>query len=160
MQKKLIGNPGQWLINAAKSVGLDYAELCHEITNDFIDHSIKRHGDRSFHGAATITASDFDFIPKIVKNPDYAVIGAIRKETLVNAYAKTDNGMTYIYFEEVMNSRKNKTLRGKTLYKVTRLLSSDEFQKNVSRNNKTDISKAAIVNAKKNVQTAGDRPGG
>ena len=147
MHKKLIGNPEQWLVAAAASVGLDYSELAHEITDEFIDHSMKRHGDRSLHGAATITASDFDFIPDIVKKPDYAVIGAIRKETLVNAYAKTCNGMTYLYFEDVMKSRKNKSLRGKTLYKVTRPLSFDEFQKNVSRNNKTDISKAAIVKA-------------
>ncbi|MCL2215301.1 MAG: hypothetical protein FWC06_08890 [Treponema sp.] len=147
MHKKLIGKPEQWLVTAASSVGLDYSELSHEITDEFIEHSMKRHGDRSLHGAATITAADFDLIPDIVKNPDYAVIGAIRKETLVNAYAKTCNGMTYLYFEDVMKSRKNKVLRGKTLYKITRLISFDEFQNNVTRNNKTDISKAAIVSA-------------
>jgi short subunit dehydrogenase-like uncharacterized protein len=147
VHKKLIGKPEQWLITAAASVGLDYSELSHEITDEFIEHSMKRHGDRSLHGAATITAADFDLISDIVKNPDFAVIGAIRNETLVNAYAKTCSGMTYLYFEDVMKSRKNKSLRGKTLYKITRLISFDEFQNNVTRNNKTDISKAAIVRA-------------
>jgi hypothetical protein len=52
-----------------------------------------------------------------VKAPDCAVIGAIRKETLINAYAKIDNGITYLYFEEVLFSRRNKSLRGKTFYK-------------------------------------------
>lgn len=160
MHKKFVGRPEKWLLNTAASVGLDYSELFHEITDEFIDHSMKRHGDRNLHGAATITTTDFDFIPDIVKNPDYAIIGAIRKEKLVNAYAKTSCNITYLYFEDVMISRKNKSMRAKTLYKVTRLLSFEDFLKNVSRNNKTDISKAAIVNTKKNVQTAGDRPGG
>ena len=145
--KTIIGKPEQWLLNAALEIGLNYSELVHEITDDFINHSIKRHGDRNLHGAATITATDFDLIPEIIKNPDYSVIGAIRNEIIINAYAKHINGLAYLYFEDVMKSRKNNSLRGKTLYKVTRLLSLDEFLNNVSRNNKTDISKAAIVRA-------------
>ena len=123
-------------------------------------HSVKRHGDPKIHGTATITSTDFDFIPGIVKAPDYAIIGAVRKGTLVNAYAKIDNGVTYLYFEDVLNGRRNKALRGKTLYKVTRPLSLDEFLKNVSRNGKTDVSKAGVLDTGKNVQTAGGNPGG
>jgi len=77
----------------------------------------------------------------------------------MNVYAKIDNGITYLYFEEVLFSRRNKALRGKTFYKITRPLSFDEFLKNISRNKKTDISKAMFLN-KKNVQTAGGYPGG
>ena len=72
--------------------------------------------------------------------------GAIRKKTLINAYAKIEKYITYMYFEDVLNSRKNKSLRGKTLYKITRPLLFHEFISNVSRNKKTDISKAAIIN--------------
>jgi hypothetical protein len=99
--------------------------------------------------AATITGADFERIPNIVKNPDYAVIGAIRKETLLNAYAKVDDGATYLYFEEVLKSRRNKSLRGKIFYKVTQPLSFDEVQKNISRNGKTDISRARFFDSKK-----------
>jgi len=159
-EKTTIGKPAQWLIEAAATIGLDYSRLSHETTNELTGHSIKRHGNRDIHGSATITAVDFDRIPEIVKIPDYAVIGAIRKNTLLNAYAKIDNSITYLYFENVLKSRKNKALRGKTLYKVTRPLSFDEFLNNVSRNKKTDISKAGIFNAQKNVQTAGGHPGG
>ena len=142
--KTTIGKPEKWLIETAAHAGLDYSKLSHETTNELTGHSIKRHGDRSIHGTATITSADFDRIPDIVKNPEYAIIGAIRKAALINAYAKIVNGITYMYFEEVLISRKNKALRGKTLFKVTRPLSFDEFSGNVTRNKKTDITKAAI----------------
>ena len=159
-KKTSTGKPAQWLIEAAADIGLNFTGLTHEITNELTAHSIKRHGDRNIHGMATITGTDFDRISDIVKTPDYAIIGAIRKGTLINAYAKITNGITYLYFEEVLISRKNKALRGKTLYKVTKQLSFDEVLKNVSRNGKTDISKARILNTQKNVQTAGGHPGG
>lgn len=123
-------------------------------------YSIKRHGDPRLHGAAAICVSDFDQIPNIVKNPDYAIIGAIRKEILINAYAKIINKITYLYFEDILKSRRNKVMRGKTLYKISKPLSFNEFFYNVSRNKKTDISKAWIFNSQKNVQTAGGYPGG
>ena len=151
--KTVIGKPEEWLMEAAAETGLDYSGLCHEITNETINHSIKRHGDPKIHGAATVTCTDFEYIPDIVKTPSYAVIGAIRNETLINAYAKISHGATYLYFEEVLKGRRNKALRGKTLYKITRPLTLDEFLNNVSRNGKTDILKA-------NVQTAGGHPGG
>ena len=159
-EKNKISEPEKWLINAAASIGLDFSGYIHEVTNEFHDHSLKRHGNPNKHGTATITSADFERIPDMVKNPDYAIIGAIRKKTLLNAYAKVDDGATYLYFEEILASRRNRSLRGKTLYKVTRPLSFDEILKNISRNGKTDISKAWIFNSKKNVQTAGGYPGG
>ena len=135
-KKTVIGKPEKWLIEAALSIGLDYSGLSHETTNELTGHSIKRHGSFDIHGSATVTGADFDRIPDIVKTPDYAVIGAIRKETLINAYAKIDNGITYLYFEDVLKSRKNKALRGKTFYKVTKSLTFDDFLNNVSRNKK------------------------
>jgi len=158
--KTPIGKPEKWLIDAAAGIGLDYSMLSHETTNELIDHSMKRHGDSIVHGSATITNIDFAYISDIVKTPDYAIVGTIRKNSLINAYAKIYCGITYIYFEEVLKSRKNKVLRGKTFYKITRPLSFDEFLNNVTRHNKTDVSKAAFFNAKKNVQTAGGNPGG
>ena len=159
-EKNTISEPEKWLIEAAASIGLDFSGYIHEVTSAFHDHSLKRHGNPQIHGAATITSADFKRIPDIVKNPDYAIIGAIRKETLLNVYAKIDDGATYLYFEEVLTSRKNKSLRGKTIYKITRPLSFDEVLKNITRNGKTDIARAWIFNAKKNVQTAGGYPGG
>ena len=108
-----IGKPEKWLIEAAESIGLDFIGLTHETTNEFINHCMKRHGDPKVHGAAAITEADFDNIPAIVKAPDHVFIGAIRKENLINAYAKIDNGITYFYFEKVLISRKNNSLRGK-----------------------------------------------
>jgi hypothetical protein len=57
--------------------------------------------------------------------------------------------MTYIYFEQVLDSHRYQVLRGSTFYKVTRPLSMDDIKKIVIRNDKTDISGAAIVSSGK-----------
>ena len=89
----------------------------------------------------------------VIKNADHVIIiGADRKGTLINVYAKTDVGITYLYFEEVLKSRKNRVLRGKMFYKVNKSLTFDELVKIVTLNKKTDISRAK--------KAAGGHPGG
>jgi hypothetical protein len=140
-----IGAPEQWLIEAAASIGLDYAGLTHEVTDHFRNHVINRHGDPAKHGSATVANTDFDRIPAIVKAPDMAIIGAVRWRNPCNVYIKFESDITYLYFDEVLDSKRNKVLRGSTFYKVTRLLSLDEVLKNITRNEKTDVSKAKIL---------------
>jgi len=142
--KTTIGKPAQWLIEAAATIGIDFSELTHEITNHFKSHVINRHGDPAKHGGATIMEKDFDRIPDILKTPDIVILGAVRWRLPCNVYIKIDEGITYLYFEEILNSNRNKCLRGRTLYKVTRPLALDEVLKNVVRNDKTDISKAKV----------------
>ncbi|MDR0403662.1 MAG: hypothetical protein LBH35_08760 [Treponema sp.] len=141
----ILGKPEPWLIKAAASVGLDYFGLTHVITDHFRNHVINRHGDPAKHGAATVTHEDFNKIPAIVKAPDMAIIGAIRRGNLCNIYTKIETAITYLYFDEVLDSKRNKALRSSTFYKVTRPLSLDEVLKNVSRNDRTDVSKAKIL---------------
>lgn len=66
------------------------------------------------------------------------------KGRLINVYAKMESEVTYLYFEEILHGRKNKALRGCTFYKVTRPLKLDDVLKNVSRNDKTDITGAKM----------------
>lgn len=145
LKKAEIGKPEQWLIEAAKEIGLDYSLLSHEVTDHFKTHVIKRHGDPAYHGAATVTDADFDKIPSIVKKPDMAVIGASRQRSVHNVYVKIESGVTYLYFEEVLDSNRNSVMRSNTFYKVTRPLTLDEVLKNITRNDKTDISKAKVL---------------
>jgi hypothetical protein len=152
-EKTAIGKPEHWLIEAAAEIGLNYSGLIHEITNELVSHSIKRHSDALTHGSAAVNEADFGRIPDIVKNPNFAVIGAIRKNALLNAYAKIDGNATLLYFEGVLQSRKNKSLRGKTLYRVNKPLTLEGFIRIVTMNNKTDISQAKI-------KAAGGNPGG
>jgi hypothetical protein len=140
-----LGSPGAWLIEAAASIGLDYSGLTHEITDHFKNHVINRHGDPAKHEAATVTNTDFDMIPAVVKAPDMAIIGAGRRGNLCNVYIRIEADITYLYFDEVLDSKRNKSLRSSTFYKVTRPLSLDMVLKNVSRNGKTDVSKAKIL---------------
>jgi len=146
---KKIGNPEKWLINAAASIGLDFAGLTHEMTNHFRNHVIKRHGQ----GILAINEKDFDEIPKIVKAPDLAIIGTIREGALINAYAKMETGATYIYFEEVLDSNRNKALRGRTFFKIIKPLDMENFERIVAMNGITDLTKAKKI-------AAGGHPGG
>jgi len=115
-----IGRPEQWLIAAAKVVGLDITGMSHEVTNYFVSHGIKRHGNaekEKAQGQSPVTLADIDRIPDIVKNPDCVIINIKRnKETLI-AYSKKFEDSTAIYYEEVLNGKRNKALRSKTIYK-------------------------------------------
>jgi hypothetical protein len=148
--KTAIGKPEQWLIEAAASIGLDFAGLAHELTDHFFNHVKKRHG----LGYLSISEKDLELIPEIVKAPDLAVIGAIRKKLVTNAYAKRSGATTYIYFEAVMDSKRNKSLRGSTIYKIVKTLDMENFERIITMNGKTDLTGA------KKIIAAGGHPGG
>ena len=133
-----IGKPEKWLIEAAANIGLDYSGLTHEITNHFKNHVVNRHGQ----GALAIHEKDFEKIQSIVNAPDMAIIGAFRKGDLFNAYVKRINRETYLYFDEVLDSNRNKALRSRTFYKIVKELDMEGFEKIVTMNEKSDISKA------------------
>jgi hypothetical protein len=152
-----IGRPEPWLIGAAASIGIDVSGLVHEITTYFINHGIKKHGNTGVEkarGQIAVSAADIKRIPDIVKNPDCAIIGIKRHDEILIAYAKGIENGTAIYYEEVLNSKKNKALRSKTLYKKMGAVSSETFFKIVANNAHTDISGAKMVVG------AGGQPGG
>ncbi|MFP3091489.1 hypothetical protein LQZ21_14320 [Treponema sp. TIM-1] len=139
-----IGKPEQWLIEAGAAIGLNFSVFIHETTNQFRDHVLNRHGDPAIHGTATVINEDFSRIPSIIQKPDMAIIGVKRKGATYIVYVKTESNVTYLYFEQILNSRRNKALRGSTFYKVTRPLLLNEVLKNISRNDKTDLKEAKI----------------
>jgi hypothetical protein len=147
--KTAIGKPKKWLIEAAAEIGLDYSELSHEVTNDFKDHVEKRHGQ----GVLAITDKDFEKIPEIVRKPDLAIIGTIRNGEIRNVYVKMEQGVTYLYFDKVLDSNRNRVLRGSTFYKVVKPLDMGNLERIVFMNKKTDLSKA------KKIIAAGGHPG-
>ena len=148
--KTTIGKPKKWLIEAAAEIGLDYSELSHEVTNHFKDHVIKKHGK----GALAITDKDFEKIPEIIRSPDLAIIGIKRKGRSRNVYVKRESGQTYLYYDEMLNGNHNKALRGCTLFKIVKPLDMENFEKIVTMNGITDLSKA------KKIIAAGGHPGG
>jgi len=148
--KTTIGKPKIWLIEAAAEIGLDYSKLSHEVTNDFKEHVEKRHGQ----GKLAITDSDFDKIPEIIRKPDLAIIGTIRKGELRNVYVKMENGITYLYFDKVLDSNRNKALRGCTFYKIVKQLDMENLERIVTMNGISDLSKV------KKIIAAGSHPGG
>jgi len=139
--KTAIGKPETWLIEAASSVGLDYSELTHEVTAFFLQHVVSRHSK----GHLAIGERDYKKIPGILKAPDLAIIGASRGKKLFNVYAKRIDGETYLYFEDVLNSTHNKTLRGSTFYKIKKELDIDNLVRIITMNGKSDVMKAKKI---------------
>jgi hypothetical protein len=152
-----LGKPHKWLIDAAAELNIDISLSEHEVSNYFINHSINRHGNQKIEtaqGQLPITEDDIAFISAIVRSPDYAIIGIKRNNERLIAYAKYFESWTAIYYEEILNSRKNKALRSKTMYKKMGLVSKKVFIKIVSNNAHTDLSDIKIVVG------AGGNPGG
>jgi len=136
--KTTIGKPEKWLIGAAASIGLDYSGLTHEVTAFFLQHVVRRHSK----GHLAIGERDYKKIPGILKAPDLAIIGASRGNKLFNVYAKRIEGETYLYFEDVLNSNRNKALRGSTFYKIKKELDIDNLVRIITMNGKSDITRA------------------
>jgi len=156
-EKAVVGKPEQWLVEAAKTAGLDISGLAHEITNNFVNHSITRHGNaetEKAQGQISVTLADFERISDIVKNPDFAIINIKRNRGVLIAYSKKFEEGTVIYYEEILNSKRNKALRSKTIYKKMGTVRSDTFLKIVSNNAHTDVSQIKMVVG------AGGNPGG
>jgi hypothetical protein len=152
-----IGKPEPWLIEAAASIGLNLAELTHETTNYFVNHGIKRHGNAEMEkaqGQLPVTLADIERIPEIVKAPDCAIIGINRHSIPLIAYAKKFEDGTILYLEEVLNSKRNKALRSKTMYKKMGTVSAETFMKIIANNAHTDVSSIKMVVG------AGGNPGG
>jgi hypothetical protein len=141
----LIGSPAPWLIEAAASIGLDYSRLTHAVTNHFRNHAMNRHPD--------LKPEDFEKIPDIIAVPDTAIIGALRFGVLHNVYVKWLGRATYFYIDEVLDSRKNRLLRGVTLFKNKREKTLEEVIAIIAGNERTDISRSKIIGA-------GGHPGG
>jgi hypothetical protein len=157
LNKTIIGKPQAWLIKAASGIGLDYSELYHEKTNDFVNHCLNQHGNDATEkrrGQLPVTLIEMDKIPGIIKNPDCAIVGIKKYGQLFNAYLKCEANSSIIYYEEVLNSKKTKSLRSKTMYIKRGSVDSDTFLKIVSNNAHTDISNVKMVVG------AGGNPGG
>jgi hypothetical protein len=147
-EKVIVAKVAKWLVEQVKTVGLDIDGFNHEITNDFKNHVLKEHGDsekEKLHGQIAINNDDFDKIAEIVTTPDLAMIGAKRNGQDVLYYIKKMKDGTTIYLEEILDSKKNKVLRGKTMFKRKNDVDKKKFMNILVMNGKTDVSNAKIV---------------
>jgi hypothetical protein len=148
LEKVTIGKVEPWVVQNASEVGLKIEGYEHEISNYFIRHVLKTHGDEkkeTARGNMPIHGDDFDRIPSIIKNPDYAVFGAKRNKEDRIIYAKNLEDGTMLYFEEVLTGKSNKSLRGRTMYKTKKTLNFNGILANIQMNRKTDLSEIKIA---------------
>jgi hypothetical protein len=138
----------QWLVEAAKDIGIDINGFHHVITDDSVTHAIDGHSNEEReknNGQIVLKPEDIKRINDIVTSPDYTFIGAKKGALNIIAYAKTFEDGTIIYFENIINSKNNpKSLVSKTMYKRKNPVTPDKF-KNIVAGNRTDISKGKIV---------------
>ena len=143
-----IGRPEQWLIDAAADIGFDFSGLIHEVTNSFIMHVLKQHGnDKSerARGQIAVTQADIAKIPGIVKTPDYTIIGIKRDSETLIAYSKKCDNNTVIYYEEVLTGKKSKALRSKTMFIKIGNMSNEAFLNIAGNHAHADLSGTKIV---------------
>jgi len=149
-----IGKVEKWLVNEAKEVGLDIDGFKHEITNSFITHVMNEHGDEKKEknrGQIAINEEDFKKIPEIINSPDYVMVGGKytkgkSKDKNFLTYAKKLDDDTTLYFEEVLDGKKNRSLRGKTMYKRKGAVNERNFLNIVSNAGNVDLSNAKKIN--------------
>jgi hypothetical protein len=147
-KKTIIGKSEQWLVGAAKVIGLDIDGFCHEITSDFVNHVIKEHGDgnsEKSRGNVPINIADFDKIPNIINTPDIFIVGAKRKGKDRIIYAKNDIAVSTLYFEEILFGKRNKSLRSKTMWKLTGAVTVKRITAILTNNALYDLSGAKIM---------------
>jgi len=153
-----IGKVEKWLVDEAKEIGLDIDSFEHEITNSFITHVMNEHGNEKKEknrGQIAIIEGDFKKIPDIIKSPDYVIVGgqytkgkSKGKDFLT--YAKKLDDDTTLYFEEVfeevLDGKKNRSLRGKTMYKRKGEIDEQKFINIVSNADNVNLSNAKKIN--------------
>ena len=143
-----IGKPEQWLINAAADIGLDISGLTHEVTNSFITHVFKQHGNEKSErarGQIAVTQTDIAKISGLVKAPDYTIIGIKRASETLIAYSKKYENNTVIYYEEVLTGKKSKALRSKTMFIKIGSMNNKAFMNIAGNHAHVDMSGVKIV---------------
>jgi hypothetical protein len=148
LRKSRLGAADRWLIESAKEAGLDIEGYEHEVTDAFVGHTLKRHGNPAIEhsrGQIAITQADFDKIPEVIKAPDLTLVGGRRGQRNIIAYAKKMSDNTTLYFEEVIEGSKNKALRSMSLFRRIGDIDGKLFENIIAGNGKTDISGAKII---------------
>jgi hypothetical protein len=148
LEKIKIKQVAQWMVETAGKVGVNIEGYEHEISNYFIHHVIKNHANEKtevIRGNLPITDEDFEQIPEIIEHPDWVIFGAKRNNEDRIVYVKHAENGTILYFEEILRGKRNRSLRGNTMYKTKKTLNIDGILANIRINGKTDLSKIKIA---------------
>ena len=146
-ERKPQGKVKEWFVNAAKECGFDFSGYEHETTNDFETHVLKEHGKGKENDPANIPVekSDFDKIKDVIEEPDYVAFGVKRNGEDRVIYAKSFDNNTTLYFEEILSGKKNKKLRGKTMFKRKDSVTGEKLKTLLDSNKRNDTSEMKIA---------------
>lgn len=146
-ERKPQGKVADWFVDIAKQSGFDFSGYEHETTNHFENHVLKEHGRGNENDPANVPVEqkDFDRIKDIIDSPDFIAFGVKREGEDRVIYAKSFDDGTTLYFEEILDGKKNKKLRGKTMFKRTDKVTGEKLKKILSSNRKNDVSEMKIA---------------
>lgn len=146
-ERKPQGKVADWFVDIAKQSGFDFSGYEHETTNHFENHVLKEHGKGNENDPANVPVEqkDFDRIKDIIDSPDFIAFGVKREGEDRVIYAKSFDDGTTLYFEEILDGKKNKKLRGKTMFKRTDKVTGEKLKKILSSNRKNDVSEMKIA---------------
>jgi hypothetical protein len=137
----------QWLVEAVNDIGIDINGFNHALPQESINHAVKSHSSPEIeknNGQKVLKPEDFEKVNAIIKNPDYTMVGVKKGDQDIIAYAKTFDDGTFIYIEEIVNSKKQpKSLVAKTLYNRNKRVDSVKFRNIIG--NRTDVSNGKII---------------
>lgn len=141
------GKVSDWFVNVAKQSGFDFTGYEHETTNHFENHVLKSHGEGNEKDQANIPVKEEDFnkIKQIINSPDFIAFGVKRDNQDRVIYAKSFDDNTTLYFEEILEGKDNKKLRGKTMFKRADKVDSDKLKKILKSNSRNDVSEMKIA---------------
>lgn len=146
-ERKPQGKVADWFVDIAKQSGFDFSGYEHETTNHFENHVLNEHGRGNENDPANVPVEqkDFDRIKDIIDSPDFIAFGVKREGEDRVIYAKSFDDGTTLYFEEILDGKKNKKLRGKTMFKRTDKVTGEKLKKILSSNRKNDVSEMKIA---------------
>ncbi|GHT53191.1 hypothetical protein FACS1894106_3710 [Spirochaetia bacterium] len=153
LKRTTIGQADQWVVSNEKAAaGIDISGFTHEITNHFIIHTIKKHGNPQVEqprGNVAITNDDFLRIPQMIESPDITCFGLKRrskgKTQDAILYAKDFDDGASLLFEVILTGKANKALRGVTFFKKKNRLTKEKVFNILNEDKQNDISNLKIV---------------
>jgi len=123
-QKAMIAPVQPWLVEAAKSLGLNIEGYKHVIDGSAVRHVINRHGNEEIEvsrGQLPVRDADLDRIPEVIDAPDRVILGTMTKglKDQIGFVKRLDDGTT-LCLEEVRRGRKQLATVSMTRYPATK----------------------------------------
>ncbi len=160
-QKAVIGAIDPWIVDAAKTHGLDIRGYNHVIDGSAVRHTLNRHGDAEIEasrGQLPISDADFDNILDVIRSPEQVILGTKTrgKRDQIGYIKRLEDGTT-LYLEEARTGKK--VLATVSMRKYPAAKDFDAITGTLPSNARSDGGNKTIVVRPPDADKAADAPG-